>query len=163
MGISKAYLDSVYLLTIVNEERDMKEVKRILYNLKKNNTFEVFMPQAALGEIFAVAWRDCTSIQTRLDMTEKIVKVIEDEGIRWESMTTAKHDAFNIMVKLSEKDNELDATDIMIVAHVLSDPDSKFLFTNDNKLLGNTAILDLEEELRAEGKRNTDLKIKDNI
>ena len=78
-------------------------------------------------------------------------------------MTAAKHDAFNIMVKLSEKDNELDATDILIVAHVLSDPDSKFLFTNDNKLLGNTAILDLEKKLRADGKRNTGLKIQDSF
>ena len=82
-------------------------------------------------------------------------------GISWENMKLTKRDAFEIMVALGAKDKSPDATDIMIVSHVLSDPDSKFFFTADSNMLENVAITYLEKDLNARGKRHTTLQISD--
>ncbi|MCE2509279.1 MAG: hypothetical protein J4G04_08350 [Nitrosopumilaceae archaeon] len=76
-------------------------------------------------------------------------------------MKPVEKGAFSIMVTLSGKDESLDATDVMILSHVLSDPDSKFFFTIDSDILENSAVTDLEKDLRDEGKRRTALKISD--
>ena len=81
--------------------------------------------------------------------------------IQWENIKPTETDAFDIMVALRDEDNSLGATDIMILSHVLSDPDSKFFFTTDSKILENVVITDLEKRLRDEEKRNESLKIRD--
>ena len=91
----------------------------------------------------------------------KLVDMMADNGIRWRNMKPTERNAFDIMATLSSKDDMLDPTDVMILSHVLSDPDSKFFFTADEKMLGNTAITDLEKDLRDEGRRYTMLKIRD--
>lgn len=73
-------------------------------------------------------------------------------------MKPTEKDAFDIMVALSGRDESLDATNIMIVSHVLSNLDSKFFFTTDN-ILGNADIIDPEKDLNASGKRRVTLKI----
>lgn len=79
----------------------------------------------------------------------------------WENMKPTEKDAFDIMVDLSNRDELLDATDIMIVSHVLSDPDSRFFFTMDSNILGNADIIDLEKDLNTSGKRRVTLRIYD--
>lgn len=65
------------------------------------------------------------------------------------------------MYHLRKKDQHLDNTDIMILAHPLADPISKFFFTYDSKLIGNHAIAEYEQYLRDENKRDTPLLISD--
>ena len=160
MGISKVYLDSYYLLELVKEGDRVRDVRRLLYKLSdKNNAFEVHVSQIALGEAFAVIYRDFESGQRR-DMAAKLMDVMERNGI-YQSAVLPKGGAFSIMAKLQQADEMLDATDTMIVSNALADRHSKFFFTNDSRLLGNREIIRLEKNLKQQGKRETDLKIQD--
>ena len=98
---------------------------------------------------------------TKRDKMSRLVDMMVDNGIEWKNMKPTEKDAFGIINTLNKRDESMDPTDIMIVSHVLSDPDSKFFFTTDNSILENTAIADLEKELNDEGKRRTTLKILD--
>lgn len=157
MGVSSAYLDSSYLLALINKEDWTREVEHILYKLR-DNTFDVFVPFIVLGEVCGVVFRNSESDQDLWDKMIKLVDIMTDNGIGWKNMKPTESDAFDIMVTLS-KDELLDPTDVMILSHVLSDPDSKFFFTADSKILRNAAITDLEKDLRDEGRRRTALKI----
>ena len=66
-------------------------------------------------------------------------------------------------LKLQKMDCQLDPTDALIIAQILADPDSKFFFTHDQKILYNTAITTYEARLRDLGERSTVLKIKDGL
>lgn len=157
MGISRAYLDSSYLLALIKDEDEAEEVKHVLYQLR-SNAFEVFVPHIVLGEVCGVIFRDYKSGQGRQDKMAKLVDVVSSNKIPWKNMKPAKKDALDIMVILS-KDEWLDATDAMILSHVLSDPDSKFFFTTDHIMLRNMATAELEKSLRDDGKRRVALKI----
>lgn len=160
VGISKAYLDSAYLLALIKEEDGASDVENMLYRLR-SNAFDVFVPHIVLGEVCGVIFRDYESDRDRRDKTARLVDMMDSNGIQQENMKPVEKDAFGIMVALSRKDESLDATDVMILSHVLSDPDSKFLFTTDSSMLENVAIADMEKDLRDEGKRRTTLKISD--
>ena len=119
------------------------------------------MPHVVLGEICGVIFRDFESDQDKRNKTARLVDMMDSNGILWENMKPTEKDAFDIMVSLSGMDELLDATDIMIVSHVLSDPDSKFFFTTDSNILDNAAIIGLEKDLNASGRRRVTLKISD--
>ena len=160
MGVSRAYLDSFYPLALIKDEPEVGDVKRVLYKLK-SHTFDVFVPFIVLGEVCGVVFRDFKDDENRQDKMAKLVDIMIDNKIGWENLKPTESDAFDIMVELNNKDESLDPTDVMILAHVLSDPDSKFFFTTDSNILENEVIIDLEKRLRREGKRNTCLKIRD--
>lgn len=160
MGVSKAYLDSSYLLALIKEEYGASEVEHMLYKLR-DNAFDVFVPHVVLGEVCGVIFRDFESDQDKRDKMSRLVDMMVDNEIKWKNMKPTAKDAFGIINTLNKRDESMDPTDIMIVSHVLSDPDSKFFFTTDSNILGNTAIADLEKELNDEGKRCTALKISD--
>lgn len=159
MGVSRAYLDSSYLISLIKGEDGAREVKRMLYKLR-SNAFDVFVPHVVLGEVCGVIFRDFKSDHDRRDKMTMLVDVMRSNKIPWENMKPAKKDAFGIMAILS-KDEWLDATDAMILAHILSDPDSKFFFTTDDAMLENVVATDLEISLRGEGKRRASLEILD--
>lgn len=162
MGISKAYLDSYYLLELVKEGDRVRDVKRLLYKLSNSNAFEVCVSQIALGEVFAVIYRDFESNRLgRRDVAMKLVSVMENNNIGSQSVVPPVGDVFSIMAKIRQADEILDVMDIMIVSHALADRHSKFFFTNDGNLLGNREIIKLERDLKQQGKRETDLKIQD--
>ena len=71
--------------------------------------------------------------------------------------------AFAIMEELRKRDERLDATDTMVLAQVLLDPDSKFFFTLDVKMTRSQAVATHEKELRRDGLRNEKLKITDRM
>ena len=157
MGISRAYLDSSYLLALIKDEDEAEEVEHMLYQLR-SNAFEVFVPHIVLGEVCGVIFRDYKSGQGRQDKMAKLADVVSSNKIPWKNMKPAKKDALDIMV-IRSKDEWLDATDAMILSHVLSDPDSKFFFTTDRIMLRNMATAELEKSLRDDGKRRVALKI----
>ena len=152
------YLDSSYLLTLIKGEPKAREVRQMLYNLQAN-VFEVFVPHIVLGEICGVIFRDFESESDRYEKMTKLTKVITDNNIPWKNMKPAEEGAFDIMVALSGRDKLLDATDVMIMSHVLSDPYSKYFFTRDRKMLYSTVIMDMDKSLNDDGKRHVTLKI----
>lgn len=131
----------------------------MLYKLRAS-TF-VFVPYVVLREICGVIFRDFVSGQDKRDKMVKLVDTMDSNGISWKNMKPIERDTFEIMIALSGRDKLLDATDIMIVSHILSDPNSKFFFTVDSNMLDNTAIVYLEKDLNTNGKWHTILKIFD--
>ena len=98
------------------------------------------------------------------DLSEsKLAHTIKKYGIdARRSLPPAPKGAFAIMEELRKRDERLDGTDIMILAQVLVDPDSKF-FTKDRKMLYNAEIKKYEQFLRSENLRNENLKITERI
>lgn len=158
MGISSVYLDSWYLIELTLNGESAKDVRRMFYKLMKG-TYKVLVSQIVLGETLAVIVREHE--QERQEIVEKLFCALDSYKIGKECIIPLKTEAFDIMVSLHQKDRRLAATDIMMVAHALSDPQSKFLFTPDSKLVGNPNIIELENELRNNDKRNEQLYIKD--
>ena len=159
MGVSKAYLDSSYLISLIKDEDGARDVERMLYRLR-SNAFDVFVPHTVLGEICGVILRDFESDQDKRDKMAMLVDVMSSNKIPWKNAKPANKEAFGIMVALG-KDKWLDTTDAMILSQVLSDPDSKFFFTTDHVILRNAVVIDLERTLRGEGERRAALTISD--
>ena len=78
-------------------------------------------------------------------------------------LVPATKNTFAIMEAMRKKDERLDGTDIMILAHALSDPDAKFFLTPDRKMANSRAIKEYEKELRLDKRRNEERKITDRI
>ena len=158
MGVSKAYLDTYYLLEVVMEGKYKADVKHLLSKIS-NPSFEIFIPQIVLGEALAKLFSkyDMRDLPPRL---EKLARIIVEGNMDVEAcLVPPKGDVFTIMKTVKERDQRLDNTDVLILSHVLADSDSKFFFTTDQKLLHNRAILEYEKELRDKSIRNTKLKI----
>ena len=161
MGVSKAYLDSSYLLSLIKDEPGAREVKRMFYRLR-SNAFEVFVPHTVLGEICGVIYRDFESDLDRRDKMATLADAMSSNKIPWENVKPTNKDALDIVAALG-KDEWLDTTDALILSQVLTDPDSKFFFTTDRIMLRNAAVVDLERALRGAGKRRAALKILEDL
>ena len=159
MGVSRVCFDSHYVLEVVFEGKYKDDAERLLYATSRG-AFEVFVPQTVLGEIVSkILARD-----GREGMLDKLDRTLQKYGIdARRSLAPAPKGAFAIMEELRKIDERLDGTDIMILAQVLADPDSKFFFTKDEKMLYNAAIQKYEQRLRSENLRREKLKITDHI
>lgn len=157
VGISRVYLDSYYVLEMVNKNKSHLDVQKLMYRLKQP-AFEVLVSQTVLGEVVAkILLKPAPECA---DALSRIPQILQDHNIDPVAcLTPPPSAALEIMQHLHSNDPYLDATDIMIVSHVLSDPNSKFFFTNDAKLLKSRQIKECEQQLRDDGKRETDLKI----
>ena len=159
MGVSRVYFDSHYLLEVVFEGKHKDEVERLLYATSRDG-FETLVPQTVLGEtVSKILARDGHE-----GMPDRLDRTLQKYGIdARRCLPPAPKGAFAIMEELRRMDERLDATDTMILAQVLADPDSKFFFTLDEKMSDNYAVGKCEEGLRRSGHRNTKLKITDRI
>ena len=162
MSVSKAYLDTYYLLEVVMEGKAKADVKRLLSRIS-NPSFKIFIPQIVLGEALAKLFSkyDMQDLPSRL---EKIARIILESNMDVEAcLVPPKGDIFTIMKTIKERDQRLDNTDVLILSHALADADSKFFFTRDKEMLDNKVISEYEKELRDESLRNTKLKILDRL
>ena len=160
MGVSRVYFDSHYLLEVVFEGEHKDEVERLLYATSRDG-FETLVPQTVLGETVS---KILTRGKDAPRLLDRLVRTLEKHGIdARRCLPPAPKGAFAIMEELRRMDERLDATDTMILAQVLADPDSKFSFTLDEKMSDNYAVGKCEEGLRRSGHRNTKLKITDRI
>ena len=159
MGVSRAYIDSYYLLAVVFGRPNKAAAERLLYALSRGG-FEILVPQTVLGEtVSKILARDGHE-----GMLDRLDRTLQKYGIdASRSLPPATKRAFAIMEELRKRDERLDATDAMILAQVMADPDSKFLFTLDVKMTRSQAVATHEKELRRDGLRNEKLKITDRM
>ena len=160
MGVSRVYFDSHYLLEVVFEGKHKDEVERLLYATSRGG-FEVFVPQTVLGETVS---KILTRGKDAPRLLDRLARTLEKHGIdARRCLPPAPKRAFAIMEELRKRDERLDATDTMILAQVMADPDSKFFFTLDVKMTRSQAVATHEKELRRDGLRNEKLKITDRM
>ena len=160
MGVSRVYFDSHYLLEVVFEGEHKEDAERLLYATSRDG-FETLVPQTVLGETVS---KILTRGKDAPRLLDRLVRTLEKHGIdARRCLPPAPKRAFAIMEELRRMDDRLDATDAMILAQVLADPDSKFFFTLDEKMRDNYVVGKCEKELRRSGRRNTKLKITDRI
>ena len=160
MGVSRAYIDSYYLLAVVLERPEKADAERLLYALSRGG-FETLVPQTVLGETVS---KILTRGKDAPRLLDRLVRTLEKHGIdARRCLPPAPKGAFAIMEELRRMDDRLDATDAMILAQVLADPEAKFLFTPDGEMNNNKAVREYETELRRGGLRNEKLKITERI
>ena len=158
MGVSRVYLDTYYLLEIVFKGKYKGHAERLL-SQTNNNSFEVFIPQIVVGEAVSQMYEKC-GYRTRPDhFLERFASMMQKYNLGHTNMPPPPNKSFQIMAELLNVDNRLVGVDVVILAHALADPDSKFLFTKDRVLVKNQNICDYELLLRHNGKRNTRLNI----
>ena len=159
MGVSRAYIDSYYLLAVVLGRPDKAAAERLLYALSRGG-FGVFVPQTVLGETAS----KILAREGHEGMLDRLDRALQKYGIdASRSPPPAPKRAFAIMEELRKMDERLDATDTVILAQVVADPVSKFFFTPDGKMTRNQVVETQEKELRRDGLRNEKLKITDHM
>ncbi|MDE0267224.1 MAG: hypothetical protein OXK17_09500 [Thaumarchaeota archaeon] len=158
-GPSRAYVDTHYFLSVIFEEDVACDARRLFYSLQ-SRSYRVLVPQLVLGEINAKILEK-TGVSELHDRFQKYASVFSDYGIDHSCLPGVGRHVSRCMSDLLEVDDQIDPNDALIVSQVLADPDSKFFFTNDTKMLDNQKILGYEYELRKTDRRNTRLKIID--
>ena len=158
MGISRAYIDSYYLLETVLGGK-WKEETRHLLDVLSRDTFVAIIPQIVIGESVSVLLRR----DTAHDDVDNLVRIVKKYINVNNHISPAGKNAFGIMAEVQKREPRLDSTDTAILSQVLGDPDSKLFFTPDRHMLNNTAITTYEAELRDDGRRKEKLKIIDRI
>ena len=158
MGISRAYLDTYYLLEVVFEGMEKGPTERLLSQIS-NDSFEVFIPQIVVGEAVSQMYERCGG-RTRLDhFLERFASLMEKYGWGDANMLPPSNKSFRMAAELTRVDDRLAGVDVELLSIALADPGSKFLFTPDVMLAENRNVCDYELQLRHDGERSTRLKI----
>ena len=162
MGISRTYLDSYYLVEVIIKVDLKSDVERLLYKISRDG-FKIIVPQTVLGETTATILKKCDKREW-FDRFGAFANIISKYNIDVNHcLPPPQGRVFAMMDKLQLEDTHLDNTDIMILAQVLYDPNSKFFITPDKKLLNNPVIEDYERRLRDSGLRREELKIRETV
>lgn len=161
---TRSYLDTFYLRGIVSKDRGERALSNRLLSRISQKSFEVIIPQVVMGEFFAIILRD----SKREEINEQLMKMINklhDINLDINScIPPPNEEVFNCIQELRNQKVSLDPTDLVIVAHALADPDSKFLFTTDKKMIESDIITVIEKKMRQfDNKRNIELEIKDSL
>ena len=120
-------------------------------------SYSLVVSQAALGEADAVILRrGKDAARMLLSLLALLADYRVDPGRCMPPLDAA---VLAIVNELMDAVPELDMTDRIILAHALADPDSVFLITGDYAMLENKAIVQYEERLRSQGRRNAKLVI----
>lgn len=157
VGISRAYLDTYYLLEIVLGGRHKRYVERLPSQI--SSRFMVLIPQIVLGEAISQIYEKRGDGMWPDKLMERFTSVMNKYGWDNSNMPPPPNWSFQIMDELLRVDDRLEGTDVVILAQALADPDSKFLFTRDRTLGKNENVCNYELRLRQSGRRNTKLKI----
>ena len=158
MGISRAYLDTYYLLEVVFGGTEKGPTERLLTQIS-GDSFEVFIPQIVVGEAVSQMYERCGG-RTRPDhFLERFASLMEKYGWGDANMLPPSNKSLRMAAELTRVDDRLVGVDVELLSIALADPGSKFLFTPDGMLTENRNVCDYELKLRHDGERNTQLKI----
>lgn len=161
-GVSRAYIDTHYFLSIIYDEGDSQDARLLLSQLD-NSSYCVLVPQIILGEIVAKILDKSDADNLRNDLG-KLGEIFFKHKISVEEcIPGASRDTPRIMLDIQGLDDRLTPNDAMILSEVLADPDSKFFFTRDSDILENLKIKNCESSMFESGSRNTRLKIQGSL
>ena len=163
-NLQNIYIDTSYFCAYLLGKREEKKaskdiLQRIEDSVKNNSEMQVVIPLTVLGELINDIYRD-------VDNKGKIDKLFYDFLVLVEKLGAdfqpPKEDHFFYTTKRIKKEDKLNIIsndDILIVAQALCDPDSSRLICQDRPVLNSNKIIDLEKEMRKNGKRNRRLRI----
>lgn len=157
-----AYLDSSYLIGIVSDKpSEQSKVKDLLSKISKR--CEIVVPQVVIGEVVSVITKNIDNTSKAYEKMQKFLNELYMILKPTSCLPPLEKEALCYAHVLSNRDSNLDITDLLIISQALQDRDSKYLFTSDSKLLRSKTIKEFECEIRKEGKRNKILKIKEYV
>ena len=161
---TRVYLDTWLLRALVSDQgHERGDAKHELSKLV-SNSFEVVVPQIALGEAFATIMRDYSD--NLAEAHNKLIKLHDDLKLVIDSRTCLPSPtilSLQYAQEMKNEDSNLRETDLLIVSQALVDPESQRLLTADRDLLDSMVITNKEQELRDSGNRNQVLKIVDGL
>lgn len=156
MALYTVHLDTWAIMEVLFGGRYANLVAEIL-RLGNQHPYSLVASQTALGEAAAVILRDGPDA---LSMLLGMFKLVYDSRIDpGRCMPPLSPRVLATAQELAVASPNLDTTDTVMTAHAVADPNSAYLITRDSKLVKNPAIELYEETARAQGLRNTELKI----
>lgn len=143
-----------------DEQRHCRSIVARLNKLAHNQDVNIIVSQIVIGETIVKLYDRCSQ-----DIENKISELL---GIirRWDAKTPpANREVYKIALKIIQNDNRLEyqPNDALIAAQALNDPYSERLITTDTIILESKYLVEIERELRNQGKRNTRLKFTDHV
>ncbi len=159
------HLDSNILLgRLIGRHEEQTHCNHIiarLQNWARSSDVNIMISQAVLGEILVIL-RDKSPRDKIGDLFLELMNIIG----RLDAKTpSAKKIDYQIALEIMQRDNRLEnqPNDALIVAQVLNDPDSEKFFTTDRRILESRYLIEIEENLRNQNKRNRTLRFTDRI
>ncbi len=148
-GEQTYYIDTDHIISYLFEEKDQTFIARGLFGAifgLSNPQIKVIVPKIAIGEVVSELRNRGAQFDTYKELLELIDRLEAD-------IQPPSQEALNIIPKCFHADDYLGPTDAVIFAQALCDTDSVYLFTFDSILTNSLSLLELEKELRSEGKR----------
>ena len=160
---TKVFVDNHLLRGMLSTKSLERQDALHQFNQLNHNTYEVVISQIALGELVSVTMRDFNEPAELANKLGKLYEHISDVLDVSICLPPPNKKSIEIAIELKTGDNNLDMTDLLIVAQALADKDSQRFLTRDKKLLDSEIIKKKEEELRNNNERNQKLKIVDGL
>lgn len=160
MGASRVHAEACRLLEIIFRGKNSEPSRRLPCKLK-SNSFRVLVPQAVIGEAVSkmlVAYPDPGDFADGVRRLRGLPGTY-GTGVA-ECIPPFDPRAIEIMAELRKVDKYIVGNDLLILAQVLADPESKFLFTRDSILLKSDKIAEIERRLHERDARRASLEIK---
>ena len=117
-GVSRAYIDTHYLLALVFGENDAEDARHLLYTLRRPN-YHVLVPQTILGEVVAKILQRYESDDVS-DRFQKHGQLFADHGIDQSCLPGVCKGAGYHMFKLQFSDKLVTMSQILNIMDILS-------------------------------------------
>jgi predicted nucleic acid-binding protein len=151
MNYYTIYLDTLYILDIilVDKKKRKRQAKRLFAELV-NNKLKITLSQIVLGEALAKLFQ-YKDKDPRISLDATYTDIIKEYNIDSKKCLPPLNVRVDKIAQvLLKRDKTLHVTDAVIVAFAIADPNAKFFFTRDKKLLNNKIITKYVKELRGD-------------
>lgn len=166
-NLQNIYIDTFYIEAYVigdkiGQRDTQKEATDLFQKISKtitNPNIKVVIPFIVLGELINNINReisdDMNKTQVFFKFWELINKLIKAD------FSPPRCNCIPIAKRVMVKDDQIEPTDLHIVAQALEDPYSSFLLTTDSKIIESYGIKNLEKEMRDNNERKQKLQRKE--
>ncbi|GBE57039.1 hypothetical protein BMS3Bbin16_01254 [archaeon BMS3Bbin16] len=150
------YIDTVFLIGYFEKGtmgKDAREVFQKVRKISRNSDIIIKVPLIVLGEFSKVnlgemsnllKWnKHCSKCGTPMILND----LFSGHGGIEAEFPSFKKEEYKLAYDLMEKDSQLQAADVLLVACALNDKTGEWLLTTDTFLIGNKVIEDFKEEL----------------
>lgn len=149
-NVQSFYLDSDIIIAYIRGKTDevyeiSKELIGRLRGFRKHKV-SIKIPSVVLSEIIhELFFEKNKRLEKEVDkMMHSFLELIDDLEIEY---VVPSKEHYELAKKILDKDEFIKPHDALIIAHVLLDKSSKYLFTTDGVLQDSKVIKDLQEEI----------------
>ena len=179
-GGQSFFLDSFYVISYIYPQNSLERLAQtsVVNALKPtsiNPDIMVKIPFVAIAEVIKKVYglkprskkkvlkKGRVKKRRGFDKTKALQNLESLLKIESVDIIPAGYCCLSVAKELLEKDNYLDATDSLIIAQALCDPDSVYLLMRETTIIESRVIRDMNQEMFERGERNRLLRITDEL